>query len=246
MEGHPTDVGDYYERYWSTARGLIDLTPANPLLIDELSGLVTFSSAVLDFGCGDGTTIGTWLAAHAGSYTGVDISAAATAEARRLGLDARVVGLDDRLPFADSSFDLVTCVEVLEHMFAPQLTLEEIKRVLRPGGQVFITVPNAAYWRRRADLLVLGRWNPLGDSLAVEQPWRDPHIRFFTRSALARMLHLGGWHEILVGGHGGSLVGELPGLRRLADDGRASPVYRSLERRLPGLFAQRLNAVARS
>ena len=235
-DGSANAIRVYYERYWTDARGLIDIAPASGPTIDRLTALVTSRSEVLDFGCGDGVTVGTWLAARSRRYVGFDVSTTAVAHARSLGLDARVIPPDGRLPFADASFDLVTCVEVLEHLFEPQVALAELRRLIRPGGAIFATVPNLAYWRRRADLFALGRWNPAGDSLSVQQPWRDPHIRFFTRAALARLLLSYGFEEVVVHGQGGGVPVAIPGLRRFSRPGRASRLYRMLERRLPGLL----------
>ncbi|MEK7567327.1 MAG: class I SAM-dependent methyltransferase [Patescibacteria group bacterium] len=50
------------------------------------------------------------------------------------------------LPFADKSFDLVWCTEVIEHLHKPSFLLEEIERVLRPGGKVILTTPNSGWW----------------------------------------------------------------------------------------------------
>jgi methionine biosynthesis protein MetW len=243
-EAVPDQIATYYERYWTDERELINIAPAGGEKLGRLNELVTAESEVLDFGCGDGVTVGTWLAAHAARYVGVDISSAAITEARALGLDVRLLPADGRLPFADASFDLVTCLEVLEHMFDPQSALVELRRVLRPEGAIVVTVPNVAYWRRRADLFVLGRWNPVGDSLSAVQPWRDPHLRFFTRAALTRLLERGGFEDVVVGGQGGGILAELPVLRALGRDD-ASRIYRRLRRSFPGLLAGRLEAVAR-
>jgi len=101
---------------------------------------------VLDVGCNTG--YGTLrLVAMARSVTGVDVSPAAVEAARtRPGgeaVDFRTIdGLG--LPFPDNSFDLVTSFQVVEHVTDPLPYLNEIKRVLRPGGQALITTPNAA------------------------------------------------------------------------------------------------------
>jgi SAM-dependent methyltransferase len=132
---------------------------------------------------------------------------------------------------------------VLEHLVRPDHAAAEILRVLAPGGVLVATVPNAVFWRRRLDAVV-GRWHPLGDELSVEQPWRDPHLRFFTPRALATMIAAAGFEDVRTSGHEGALVRELPVVRGLGRGG-VSDAYRRLERRAPGLLAQRINCVAR-
>lgn len=61
----------------------------------------------------------------------------------RYGLQARVInGSAENLPLKDQSVDLIFCYEVIEHVFDPEKMLQEIRRVIRPNGCVFITVPN--------------------------------------------------------------------------------------------------------
>ncbi len=177
------------------------------------------------------------------SYVGVDISHTAVAAAREIGLDARVIEDATALPFAADTFDFVLSIEVFEHLFRPDLAVAEIARVLRPGGTALVTVPNVAYWRHRVDLALFGRWNPFGDDQSVQAPWRDPHIRFFNRASLARMLDQGGFESVDVRGHGGAFLRDLPALRRLGR-GHVSRAYLALERWVPALFASRLHAVA--
>jgi SAM-dependent methyltransferase len=244
-------VRAYYDAYWSEGR----FRPVDRLthpLEELLAPVVSAESACLDVGCGDGSTCGAWLSQRAHSYVGVDVSPTAVEAARAAGLEAHAIEDASELPFADASFDVVTCLEVFEHLFAPHLAAAEIHRVLRAGGVLVATVPNAAYWRRRLDLAALGRLNPLGDDESVDAPWRDPHLRFFNRSALGRMLARAGFRDVRVSGHGGTALGDLPALRRLGrprgwrhPDWRANPVYSGFERAAPGLLAYRLHAIAR-
>jgi SAM-dependent methyltransferase len=231
-------VARYYDEFWS---GEIErhYEPDPKLLALILEG-VTGATHCLDVGCGSCNSYAPELARRAASLVGVDISANAIAEARAAGFDARVVRDAAELPFADESFDHVVCVEVLEHLFLPHRAIEEIRRVLRPGGRVVVSTPNLAYWRLRANAL-FGFWNPLGDELAAEQPWRDPHIRFFTMKTLERMLGMCGVAPIEIGAHGGRGIDHMTSRRTGLGQGR---VYRLAERRLPSLLGLTIHAVA--
>jgi hypothetical protein len=76
----------------------------------------------------------------------------------------------------------------------------------------------------------MARWNARGDDRSVSEPWRDPHIRFFTRRALQRMLTEAGSDEITVGGDGAGFLAYLLGLRRLSPE-RKNRIYDTALRR---------------
>jgi SAM-dependent methyltransferase len=163
--------------------------------------------------------------------------------ATSLGLNAHVIEDAGKLPFADGTMDAIVCLEVLEHLLAPETAVLEAARVLRAGGVFILTVPNVTYWRRRLDLM-LGRWNPYGDDKSVAQPWRDPHIRFFNPSAAARLLTYCGLECQVVSGHDGALIADLPVLRRKATT-RTGKWSARCQRVLPSVFAARIHIVAR-
>lgn len=233
----------YYDAYWEPTGHA-----PQGYMFEDLEKLLRIyvqpGYECLDVGCGDALTIGPWLAAYGGRYRGVDVSASAIDRARAAGFDAQEIDDASRLPFGNESFDAVFCIEVLEHLFNPILAAEEIFRVLRPGGVLIATVPNVAYWRRRLELGLVGRWNPVGDDRSVAEPWRDPHIRFFTVSTLGDMLGRVGF-TVEVGGHGGAFVRDIPWFgMKLWRSRRVSRFYRYVEARSPTLFALRLHVVA--
>lgn len=78
-----------------------------------------------------------------GHVVAVDLDRATLAEH---GARDRVLGCGQRLPFADDSFDLVFSEYVFEHLEDPAAALDEIGRVLRPGGEVVLLVPNPAHY----------------------------------------------------------------------------------------------------
>lgn len=96
---------------------------------------------LLDIGCGWEARFLRAVEPYIASGVGVDFKAPELAEGK---IRTERLTLTDRLPFADSSFDLVTMLAVLEHLAQPEAILTEIRRVLSPGGELVLTVPSKA------------------------------------------------------------------------------------------------------
>lgn len=107
-------------------------------------------NSLLDVGC----NIGAWLGTCAQLYpsaelSGVEINLSALAMAKKNVPTANLHHAGaEKLPFANESFDYVTCIEVLEHL--PKelraAAFREFRRVLKPGGQLILTVPHAGWF----------------------------------------------------------------------------------------------------
>lgn len=84
-------------------------------------------------------------------------------------VDVKVANLNtEPLPFADASFDLVTCTEVIEHLEHYRETLREMHRVLQPGGRLVITTPNILNLKSRIRFLIFGFYNLFGPLHTLE------------------------------------------------------------------------------
>ncbi|TMK42210.1 MAG: class I SAM-dependent methyltransferase [Actinobacteria bacterium] len=95
---------------------------------------------ILDAGCGSGRNM--VELARFGVVTGVEVSPASIEAARSRNVGEVVAGsLTDRLPFPDAAFDLAVSFDVLEHLDDDRAALGELRRVVRPGGQLVVTVP---------------------------------------------------------------------------------------------------------
>src|SRR6266404_899461 len=94
---------------------------------------------ILDVGCGTGANL--QMLAEFGDAEGVDVSTAALDFCRARGLSQVKQGAAESLPFADASFDLVTGLDVVEHLDDDVAGLREIRRVLRPDGRAVLFVP---------------------------------------------------------------------------------------------------------
>jgi SAM-dependent methyltransferase len=102
---------------------------------------------VLDAGCGSGRNLE--VLRDYGNASGVDASPDAVAVARSRGHQDVREAIVEELPFSDAEFDLVTCLDVVEHTPDDRRTLRELRRVTRPGGLALITVPAyPALWSR--------------------------------------------------------------------------------------------------
>jgi methionine biosynthesis protein MetW len=234
-------VSEYYDQYWSDEGfnpGSNLSARLRALLVDNTNG------HVLDVGCGDGDTAGLLLKEIGRTYVGVDVSRSGIEAARAKGLEALLIDDAAALPFEDGTFDSVVCIEVLEHLWLPNEATAEILRVLKPGGTFVATTPNVAFWRRRAAMLAFGRWNPFGDELSIEQPWRDPHIRFFTAGSFASMVGKAGFERVRVSGHMDVPLPPGPGWKGFIDRFEQSRLNSLLVRRRPSFFACRLNVTA--
>ena len=149
-----TDLYGLEESYW-WFMGMREVTAA---LLDPVCPPGR-ARDVLDAGCGTGGMV-SWLGRYAGGgrVAGVDISPDALTFCRKRGLDdVRQASVTD-LPFADSTFDLVTSFDVLVQLpgeGSDELAMREMFRVLRPGGVAFVRA--AAYeWMRSGHDEALG------------------------------------------------------------------------------------------
>lgn len=95
----------------------------------------------LDVGCGRGEWL--WAAREAGwEYEGIDPSTAYLEWGRRhLGIQGRL-GTIEEAKFPDEHFDAITLGGVIEHLYEPRATLTELRRILRPGGILWLDAPN--------------------------------------------------------------------------------------------------------
>ncbi len=102
-------------------------------------------TSLLDVACGMGMMMHQGFRSQLSSY-GVDISYQAVKRGQeKLVLDKIAVADGERLPFADASFDLVTCIGSLEHFLSVEQGLKEMWRVVKPDGMAAIYLPNSYY-----------------------------------------------------------------------------------------------------
>ena len=221
----------YYDGYW-TADGFNPPHNTNSFLEGVLSRYLMMGTRVADLGCGDGRTIGDIAVANGSAYVGVDLSSSGIKQARERGLSALLVQDVSDTGLESDSFDVVFLIEVLEHLVDPYSAVREARRLLAPQGVLIVTVPNAAVWPRRLELLFMGCPNAMGDDLSRSEPWRDPHLRSFTVRSLRSLLSSAGLEGVVEG-----TEPVFPGPKKFGE---------TAVRLKPSLFARRCVAEARA
>ncbi len=155
--GYAETVRAYWEETPATPRGLaaryaalvsggIDREGAIVARLVERLSAGAGASRVLEIGCGTGGFCA--AAARRGlASAGVDVALRWLAIAKRrfaeLGVDPLLAAASiDALPFADGAFDFVIGADVIDHLRAPASGLAEVRRVLAPGGHLYLSTPN--------------------------------------------------------------------------------------------------------
>jgi SAM-dependent methyltransferase len=160
---------------------------------------------VLDAGCGSGR----WMddLRGYGRVAGFDLNESGVAHARARGHeDVRVSRIED-MPWADGSFDLITCLDVLEHTPDDVVSMRELWRVARPGATLLATVP--AY-----------------QSLWSSHDDHNHHFRRYRRRGLLSAAREGGW-EPVTSTYFNSFLLPSAAVVRLGERLRPRPVERS-------------------
>ncbi|SVB54956.1 uncharacterized protein METZ01_LOCUS207810, partial [marine metagenome] len=111
---------------------------------EDLERRTQNSRLILDIGCGDGFLF-THLAegAHGAELYGMDLSHRRLIITKKRKFPVRLLdGNAEYLPFGEATFDVVICTEALEHLIDPSAAIQEIRRILKPGGLLILTVPS--------------------------------------------------------------------------------------------------------
>lgn len=110
---------------------------------------------LMDFGCGSKPYKA--LFTHVDEYIGVDYQGEGHSHEKE---DIEVYYDGKTLPFPDNTFDSILANEVLEHIFNLEDILQELRRVLKPGGKILITIPFA--WNEHEVPVDFGRYTSFG------------------------------------------------------------------------------------
>ena len=146
MEDYVYDIFNQEKWWWTLGRRALVTS------LWSRYGKNKVSAAILDIGCGAGTMVEEL--ARFGVVYGVDVSKAAVDYCHGRGLNSVTLGDASALPYQDERFDLVTSIDVLEHVDDDVSALRETYRVCRRGGMLIATVPAFNFlWSRRDEQL---------------------------------------------------------------------------------------------
>jgi SAM-dependent methyltransferase len=175
---------EYYASFYGEERDV----PVPDFVLGQLRGLARSlaryreTNRWLDVGCGRGTLLRA-AAAEGWEAVGTEIAPAIVEAVRARGLDARL-GLTHELDLPSGGFDVVSAIEVLEHVPDPDAFIGEAARLLRPGGAAYITTPHG----RGISARLLGtRWS------VVAPP---EHLQLFSSAGIRSMLSRNGFQTV--------------------------------------------------
>lgn len=138
---------------------------------------------LLDCGCGPGSiTVDLAQAVAPGDTIGIDLREDALAQARALARERRIANVAFHaasvyhLPFPDGSFDAAFACAVLQHLAAPLVALQEIRRVLKPGGVIGVADGSATLDFRYPTNPLLEKWDWLRAREREHNTGRPPEM----------------------------------------------------------------------
>ena len=151
INADPAELQKFSElahRWWDPASEFKPLHDINPLRLGWINGKADLlDKTVLDVGCGGGILAESMASAGA-RVTGIDLSEKALSVARLhlfesgLSVDYRLISAEDLAEEMPVHFDVVTCMEMLEHVPDPASTIAACARLVKPGGHVFFSTLN--------------------------------------------------------------------------------------------------------
>ena len=148
----PAELAKFSElahRWWDPESEFRPLHQINPLRLDWINGIAPLQGKkVLDVGCGGG--ILTDAMARAGAHAlGIDLATKSLKVAQLHALEAqtpnvhyREISVEDLASEQAASFDVVTCMEMLEHVPDPSSVVRACAQLVKPGGWVFFSTLN--------------------------------------------------------------------------------------------------------
>jgi len=134
IQEHYDTIADVYDHHYDQRRGRCYHTHISTYIMSALPK----GGKLLDIGCGTGLFVERYIEAG-GRAIGLDISRKMIEQAQRRCIACDyAIGTGERIPFCDNSFDAVSSLLVFSYIKDPETMLNEVYRVLKPGGKIAI------------------------------------------------------------------------------------------------------------
>jgi 2-polyprenyl-3-methyl-5-hydroxy-6-metoxy-1,4-benzoquinol methylase len=171
MELYKKKEGHYFS---NVRRDLISLLPSGKI------------ERLLELGAGSGDTlVEIKQSGRANEVVGIELMKLPGTNQDNKLIDRLIFGdfetLQDQLEL--SSFDVIICGDVLEHLINPWSVLDKLKTFLRPGGTIIVSCPNIRYYQAFINIFIKGTF-PYTDHGLFDRT----HLRFFCKSDLKQMI----------------------------------------------------------
>jgi 2-polyprenyl-3-methyl-5-hydroxy-6-metoxy-1,4-benzoquinol methylase len=158
------ELSEYYSKYYSVNSNVKEVTfelrtgskyPSIRKLYHWISGDIdprdfikpNTNSVMLDYGCGEGGCLYDFHSQGIKIY-GAEISSEMVKAGLKAGLNVQQITNIDQIPFENNSFDIIYLMQVLEHLSNPHVFLNELLRITKPGGVIYVAVPNSkSFWK---------------------------------------------------------------------------------------------------
>lgn len=167
----------------------------------------------LDCGCSDGKlTMSLAKKIKTKKIFGIDVDQKAIKLSKKKGIEVISGDLNRTMPFKEETFDVITAVEVIEHLYDTDTFIKELYRVCKKGGYVLIATENLASWHNIFALMLgmqpstgpnISNYYPVGfhplykkhlENAPKSDVWNsDKHINVITRDALRKLCHAYGF-----------------------------------------------------
>lgn len=209
VQGEPSPhspLQEFYENPDVPASSGLDRAERQARMLTHVLRHVAAPARIVDVGCGDGMATSVAVRHnHGHHFVGIDWSEGNLRRGQQLGLTLLRGGVDaPGLPLASGTVDVVIMSELIEHLVDTDGAVEEVHRVLKPGGSLLLSTPNLAAWFNRG-LLALGT-QPVFSEVSLRRVFGRPgsqvagHLHLFTRRALVEFLEANGFTSVEVAG----------------------------------------------
>ncbi|MEX0895730.1 MAG: class I SAM-dependent methyltransferase [Patescibacteria group bacterium] len=161
------------------------VTDREAVTVELIQSYIPRPTHYLDVGCGEGKLVAK-VAQFSKQATGIDIATNRLEIAKKQhtaqNLRFKTSDFEEKLLFANNSFDAVSCLSVLEYVFDPYFSMSELYRITKPNGYLVVSVPNIAFLPERLKLLLgyLPSW-------PEAEGWQGGRLHAFTCDSLRKL-----------------------------------------------------------